>query len=101
MATLGQQLAKTEEELTTKASDPSVALEDIKAMQSSKADLQERFNIIKEQHDQMEAEQTAKFEQRKDITAGIEDPKQKMLLLKLSLFVHPFKDEQFQMMSKL
>lgn len=82
MATLGQQLAKTEEELTTKASDPSVALEDIKAMQSSKADLQERFNIIKEQHDQMEAEQTAKFEQRKDITAGIEDPKQKNVAAK-------------------
>ena len=45
MATLGQQLAKTEEELTAKASDPSVALEDIKVMQSSKSDLQERFNI--------------------------------------------------------
>lgn len=82
MATLGQQLAKTEEELTAKASDPSVALDDIKAMQSSKADLQERFNIIKEQHDQLEAEQKAKFEQRKDITAGIEDPKQKSIAAK-------------------
>lgn len=76
MATLGQQLAKTEEELTAKASDPSVALEDIKVMQSSKSDLQERFNIIKEQHDQLEAEQAAKFAQQTDL-GGIQDPKQK------------------------
>lgn len=76
MATIGQQLAKTEEDLAAKAMDPTASLEDIKAAQTSKADLQARFDVIKQQHDQLEAEQAAKFAQQKNL-GGIEDPKQK------------------------
>ncbi|XHU89880.1 phage major capsid protein [Lysinibacillus fusiformis] len=76
MATIGQQLAKTEEDLATKAMDPSASLDDIKAAQTSKADLQARFDVIKQQHDQLEAEQAAKFAQQENL-GGIEDPKQK------------------------
>lgn len=76
MATIGQQLAKTEEDLAAKAMDPTASLDDIKAAQTSKADLQARFDVIKQQHDQLEAEQVAKFAQQKDL-GGIEDPKQK------------------------
>lgn len=85
MATIGQQLAKTESELAAKAMDPSASLDDIKAAQTSKADLQARFDVIKQQHDQLEAEQAEKFAQQKAGVAGIEDPQQKVTAAKASL----------------
>lgn len=85
MATIGQQLAKTEEELAAKAMDPSASLDDIKGAQTSKADLQARFEVIKQQHDQLEKEQAEKFAQQKAGVAGIEDPQQKVIAAKASL----------------
>jgi len=82
MATIGQQVAKIDKDLTAKAIDPQATREDITALKDQKDDMQARFDVIKAQHDQMEAEQKAKFEQRKDITAGIEDPKQKAIAAK-------------------
>lgn len=61
MATIGQQLQKTEGELSQKAVDPSASMDDIQALQKSKDDLKARFDVIKEQHDKMEAEQKAHF----------------------------------------
>lgn len=81
MATIGQQLAKIESELAQKAIDPSASMEDIKQLQKSKEDLQMRFDVIKEQHDTLEANQKAKMAQQKSVT-GIEDPKQKMVAAK-------------------
>ncbi|HEY4600122.1 MAG TPA: phage major capsid protein [Cerasibacillus sp.] len=82
MATIGQQVAKIDKDLTAKAIDPQATREDITALKDQKDDMQARFDVIKAQHDQMEAEQKAKFEQRKDITAGIDDPKQKSIAAK-------------------
>jgi len=82
MATIGQQVAKIDKDLTAKAIDPQATREDITALKDQKDDMQARFDVIKAQHDQLEAEQKAKFEQRKDITAGIEDPKQKNVAVK-------------------
>ena len=84
MTTIGQQLQKTEGELSALAIDPSAELKDIQAKQESKKDLQARFNVIKEQHDAMEAEQKAKFENQ-DTLGGVEDPKQKMTKAKAEL----------------
>ncbi len=85
MSTIGQQLAKTENELAAKAIDTSASLEDIQAAQKSKEDLQARFNIVKQQHDQLEKEQAEKFAQQQAGVAGIEDPKQKLIVAKASL----------------
>ncbi len=82
MATICQQVAKLDKDLTAKAIDPQATREDITALKDQKDDMQARFDVIKAQHDQLEAEQKAKFEQRKDITAGIEDPKQKNVAVK-------------------
>jgi HK97 family phage major capsid protein len=82
MATIGQQLQKTEGELSTLAMDPSAKLPDIQAKQASKHDLQARFDVVKQQHDQLEAEQKAKFAQQKNVITGIEDPKQKEVAAK-------------------
>ncbi|MFD2446388.1 phage major capsid protein [Bacillus sp. CGMCC 1.16607] len=89
MATLGQQLQKIENDLSQKAIDPSASLDDIKALQKSKEDIQARFNVIKEQHDQMEAEQKAKFaaqQQANSLGLGAEnDPQQKVVKAKAEL----------------
>lgn len=89
MATLGQQLQKYETELSQKAVDPSATLEDIKALQKSKEDIKARFEVIKEQHDTMEAEQKAKFtEQQKTNELGLSnenDPKQRAAKAKAEL----------------
>lgn len=84
IATLGQQLQKVEGELSQKAMDPSASLEDIQASQKSKQDLQARFDIVKQQHDQLEAEQKAKLASNKGLGA-IEDPAQKVVAAKASL----------------
>lgn len=71
MATIGQQLQKVENDLAQKAVDPKATMEDIQSLQQSKKDLQMRFDVIKEQHDQMEAAQKAKFaaqQQAKNVT---------------------------------
>lgn len=75
MSTIGQQVAKIDTDLTAKAIDPQATREEIKALQEQKADMQVRFDVIKAQHDQMEAEQKAKFAQNP--LAQIDDPKQK------------------------
>ncbi|QGG51603.1 phage major capsid protein [Lysinibacillus pakistanensis] len=89
MATIGQQLKKVEGELSAKAIDPAASIEDIQAQQKSKEDLQARFNVIKQQHDELEAEQKAHFDQQaamKQATIGnIDDPQQKVIAAKASL----------------
>lgn len=78
LATIGQQLRKVEGELAQKAVDPNATMDEIQALQQSKADLKMRFDVIKEQHDALEAEQKAKFEVKNDIKT-ISDPKQKII----------------------
>ena len=85
MATIGQQLKKVEGELSAKAIDPSASIEDIQAQQKSKEDLQARFDVIKQQHDQLETEQKAKLAQQRAGLDGIDDPKQKLITAKASL----------------
>lgn len=84
MATIGQQLQKVESELSAKAIDTTASMEDIQTLQKSKNDLKMRFDVIKEQHDAMEAEQKAKFENQ-DTFGGVEDPKQKAIKAKAEL----------------
>lgn len=84
MATIGQQLQKTEGELSAKAMDPSAKLEDIQATQETKKELQARFDVVKQQHDALEAEQKAKLASNKGVGA-IEDPQQKVVIAKASL----------------
>lgn len=84
LSTIGQQLQKVESELSQKAIDPSATMESLKVLQQSKQDLQMRFNVIKEQHDTMEAEQKAQFQTQTGLQS-IEDPKQKVVAAKAEL----------------
>lgn len=84
MSTIGQQLEKVENELAQKAVDPSTSMDEIKQLQKSKEDLKARFDVIKEQHDAMEAEQKAKLQQNNSIQ-NIADPKEKIVKAKAQL----------------
>ncbi|MDZ4552511.1 phage major capsid protein [Bacillus cereus] len=84
LSTIGQQLQKVENELSQKAIDPSATMESLQVLQQSKKDLQMRFNVIKEQHDTMEAEQKAQFQTQTGLQS-IEDPKQKVIAAKAEL----------------
>lgn len=90
LTTLGQQLQKIESELSQKAIDPSASMEDIQDLQKSKADIKARFDVIKEQHDTLEAEQKAKLAaQAQANTLGLgneADPKQKQVKAKAELY---------------
>src|SRR5690625_4815215 len=72
MTTIGQQLQKVEGELAQTAMDTSATLEDIQKLQNSKSDLQARFDVVKDQHDRMEAEQKAQFQQNKVSFDGLD-----------------------------
>lgn len=84
MATIGQQLQKVEGELSAKAIDTQATMEDIQATQKSRDDLKMRFDLIKEQHDQMEVEQKAAFDNKDDIK-NISDPKAQIVKAKAEL----------------
>ncbi|UYL91640.1 major capsid protein [Paenibacillus phage ApiWellbeing] len=88
LVTVGQQLKKVEEQLAEKAIDPNASMEDIQALQGSKSDLKMRFDVIKEQHDALEAEQKVKLKanfEAKDNINSVDDPKQRAIKAKAEL----------------
>lgn len=92
LATIGQQLQKTEGELSQKAIDPSASMDDIQALQKSKGDLKARFDVIKDQHDKLEAEQKSQFA-NKDNILNIDDPKEKVVKAKADMIKAVMKNE--------
>lgn len=108
LSTVGQQLQKTEGELSQKAIDPSASMEDLQALQKTKDDLKMRFDLIKEQHDSIEAEQKAKFNQTQidQQRAGFDglDQEQKMVkakaeFIRAAIQGRPMNDEAKQLIA--
>ncbi|WP_412728629.1 phage major capsid protein [Geobacillus stearothermophilus] len=84
LATIGQQLQKVENQLAEKAVDPNATMEEIQALQKSRDDLKMRFDVIKQQHDALEAEQKAKFEANNNLKS-IDNPKERIIKAKAEL----------------
>lgn len=61
---LGAQLKKVNEEISMKASDPTVADKDLMQLQQQSESLENRYNMLKEQIDREESEQRSKFAQK-------------------------------------
>ena len=59
MATLQAQIASDAEWIAEKAADPSTEMKDIGAKKQHRDELNERFNLLKSQHDEMEKQQKA------------------------------------------
>ncbi|WP_085523855.1 phage major capsid protein [Tuberibacillus sp. Marseille-P3662] len=95
MTTVGQQLQKTENDLAAAAIDTNKSTEDIQALQKSRDDLKMRFDVIKEQHDAVEAEQKAKFQadQDKNPVLKTDDPKAKVTAAKAELIRATMKNQ--------
>ena len=63
MSTVGAQLKNIEEDLVAKLADPAIPIEEIQNLKAKKADLQERFDTLKEAHDRLEAQEREKIKQ--------------------------------------
>lgn len=85
LKTVGDQLKETENSIVAKAGDPSVPIEEVQNLKNKKTELQERFNVLKEQHDQLEDKQKASLERNKSKLDGVEDPKAKVTAAKAEL----------------
>ncbi|EMF0039456.1 phage major capsid protein [Enterococcus hirae] len=83
MTTVGKQIQKTKDEISQKAADTSVTVEELNQLNKTAAELQQRFDIIKNQHDQMEVEQKASLSKGNFTEAT--DPKQKIIDAKAEL----------------
>lgn len=83
MATIGNQIQKTNDDITQKAADPKTSMDELNQLNQTKGDLQQRFEIIKNQHDQLEAEQKASL--AKGNFSDSSDPKQKVIDAKAEL----------------
>ena len=83
MATIGNQIQKTNDEISQKAADPQTPVSALQELNTTKSDLQQRFDIIKNQHDQLEAEQKANL--AKGNFTDATDPKQKTIDAKAEL----------------
>ncbi|KGL44119.1 phage major capsid protein [Listeria newyorkensis] len=85
MLTIGDQLQKTEGELAQKAVDPKVNISELTDIKELKKDLKARFDIIKEQHDSLEAEQKAAMQNKEMRASFSDDPNQKIIEAKAAL----------------
>lgn len=85
LATVGAQLQAIENQIIDKASNPSVPMSEVSELKNQKSDLQERFNLLKEQHDRMEQEQRASI-QKQNPTAGAGNDAEKLVAAKAAYY---------------
>lgn len=84
LATVGAELQKIAGELMEKAANPSVPIEEIEALQTTKANLQKRYDLIKDEHDRMEADQKAQLNKNGIVTA--KDDKERLIAAKAAYY---------------
>jgi HK97 family phage major capsid protein len=97
MATVGSQLQNIEGQLVDKLANPAVPIEDINELKNKKSDLQERFNLLKEQHDKLETEQKNQMKEKNPISAT-QNKEEKLIaakadLIRSTILGRPISDE--------
>jgi len=88
LAELGQQLRSISDEIRSKAGDPGVKIEDLRALKATQANTEERFNMLKGEIDAVEKEQRAKLERQAkqdNPMHGVENQEQRMIAAKADL----------------
>jgi len=85
LAMVGAQLQKVAEDITKKAANPSVDIEEINELEKTKASLQKRYDLIKEEHDRQEAEARKKFQNENKVTAA-RDEKERIIAAKAAFY---------------
>ncbi|WZX99676.1 phage major capsid protein [Bacillus sp. FSL W7-1360] len=85
--TVGDHLAALDTQITEKAVDPETTREDLERLKTSRDDMQARFNLLKEKHDEMEKAQKASFQAvQRQVIAHEHDPKARMKAAKAELY---------------
>src|SRR5690554_3302373 len=84
LATVGAELQKIAGELMEKAANPSIPIEEIEALQTTKANLQKRYDLIKDEHDRMEADQKAELNKSGIVAA--KDDKERLIAAKAAFY---------------
>ena len=88
LATVGDELKNVGNELMDKAANPTVPIDEITALQTKKGNLETRFNLIKSEHDQIEATQQAEIARKReqirqaDGISNAKDDKERMIAAK-------------------
>ncbi|WP_242224480.1 phage major capsid protein [Bacillus cereus group sp. BfR-BA-01380] len=88
LKTVGDQLVQVENDIVAKAADPSVPITEVQNLKSMKAELNERFEVLKAQHDEKEEEQRVALQAKHNQSApGLksEDPKARKTAAKAEL----------------
>ena len=85
LAMVGAQLQKVAEDITKKAVNPSVDIEEINELEKTKANLQKRYDLIKEEHDRQEAEARKKFQNENKVAAA-RDEKERIIAAKAAFY---------------
>jgi len=85
LAMVGAQLQKVAEDITKKAANPSVDIEEINELEKTKANLQKRYDLIKEEHDRQEAEARKKFQNENKVAAA-RDEKERIIAAKAAFY---------------
>jgi len=99
MQTIGQQLQMKTNELSEAAMDVSKNIDDIKALESDKKQLETRMEVLKQQHDQMEQEQQQQLKQQlqqqqdNGFTPNPADPKQSLVKAQAALIRATMKNQ--------
>lgn len=65
---IGQQLKNKNEELSQKATDPNASMDDIKQLETEKAGLQQRFEIVERQVSDIEEKRKQKLKTKAKLT---------------------------------
>ncbi|GIP38645.1 phage capsid protein [Paenibacillus sp. J31TS4] len=73
LSTVGDQLKSIENQLVDKLANPAVPMNEIADLKNQKSDLQERFNLLKEQHDKMAEEQQAHLDRENPVARAGND----------------------------
>ena len=73
LATVGAQLCKVEEQLIDKLANPAVPMDDVNALKGEKADLQTRYDLLKDAVDKATQEQQRELERQNPTSAMAAD----------------------------
>ncbi|PZI70795.1 phage major capsid protein [Staphylococcus aureus] len=92
---IGQQLKNKNDELSQKATDPNIDMEDIKQLETEKAGLQQRFNIVERQVQDIEEKEKAKVKDKGEAYQSLSD-NEKMVKAKAEFYRHAILPNEFE-----
>ncbi|MCJ1656698.1 phage major capsid protein [Staphylococcus sp. NRL 16/872] len=92
---IGQQLKNKNEELSQKATDPNASMDDIKQLETEKAGLQQRFEIVERQVSDIEEKEKEKVKDKGETYQSLNDD-EKLVKAKAEFYRHAILPTEFE-----